>query len=391
MEHNRKLLRQHPADPIVRSDLAYACWITANIARSTGEFGKAGDHYRDAVGLLTRLNDRASVTDIDRLLLANARLDLGESLRMAGSPSEAETWYLQALDLLTGPGVPSGDERYPRTQASALIDLAGCQVATGRAMKARSHASKAIEILRPLAERPRSKDKDRLLLVYALASRSDALGACGEQGPSRSDLEEALKIAEELARQSSEVANTDHRYALTKIQIGLGRLLSKAGDLAGAAVQFDTAYAGLAVLWRENLRMPFMEADMAEALNGRAEATLVLLAAMPDASALKRAEEDCINARSSLLGIVHRWPDHYDYRRLLGQTIAALGRIALVRGERERAEHLLNESLEHHGRARGLNPLDPKVLASEAATKRTLETLKNHPVGDAMDPRRRLP
>jgi serine/threonine protein kinase/tetratricopeptide (TPR) repeat protein len=360
----RELVAKHPDDEGVQSELAHALWVTANIGRSMGEFDPARLRYEEAIRRLEAILVKEPRSDEIRLRLAAARIDLGEHLRMAGRPREAEPCYLAAIAFLERPGLHVDDENFNRIEAHALIDLAASRIETGRPLEARPNATKAVEILGSLAGKPKAKDKDRLLFIYALNTRSTARMDAGEVEEARADLSNALERARKLRGESDEIENTDFRYALAMTENEFGRFLIKAGEPAEALKRYDAAFAILANLWLQNLRLPFMEGDLATALNGRAGARLALLSSHPDPKALELARKDAVKARSNLEGLVTRFPTNYIFLGKLGQTLANLGRLARAEGDTKAAGEFLDLALKYHRQAGEANPESPDDRSS---------------------------
>ena len=155
-----------------------------------------------------------------------------------------------------------------------------------------------------------------------------------------------------------------------------GRLLRDAGEIAEAAMLFTKAFSILADLWKKNYRIPFMECDMAAALNARGGVRLALQSANPDPKALDLARADCVKARSNLDQLIHNWPDYYVYQGLQGQALANLGRISLAQNDPKQALELMELSLDRHQRALKANPESPDDKALEAIVREELKSLK---------------
>ena len=191
LEFYRDLIKTHPADADVRSELAHACRVKANIGRSMGQFEPARGLYVEAIDLLEPIVAHSPDSDDHRISLAWAHIDAGEHLRMAGNPRLAEDEQLKAIDALKRPSTTRMDDRYAQAEAVALIDLAAARLATGRPHEALPQARRAIELLEPLVDTPRSLSNNRMFFIYALATRAYARGETGDREAAWKDLEEA--------------------------------------------------------------------------------------------------------------------------------------------------------------------------------------------------------
>jgi tetratricopeptide (TPR) repeat protein len=357
------LFNMHRDDPDLRFELARARRISANIGRSMGEAGETHQRYDGAIRLLDALARIDPDSDRYRLERARARHDFGEYLRMAGQPRLAEEEQIKAIEALKPRGGAAiVDDRSTRMEASSLINLAVAQLETGRPRQALPHARRAVEMLTPLAEKPRVQQHDRLLHIYALNARAASLMASGDREGARKDLEVAAGLARELNKGRE---NTDTQFALGMVLDSQGLLFAEAGDQDEAIKRFDEANAILLDLYRKNQRFVFIEKELAVSWNGRGTARLAIHRVKPSPSLLDSAQSDCEQARASLERIAKLWPGNFIYQSLLGQSLGTLGRIALVRDKKEEARDLLEQSLARHQLALDANresPDDPKRI-----------------------------
>jgi tetratricopeptide (TPR) repeat protein/tRNA A-37 threonylcarbamoyl transferase component Bud32 len=373
--HHRDLIAKHPADPTLKHEMARAILVQANIRRSIGQFDEATKDYDEAIGLLA--NSDADPDPIDaRILLASVYIDRGENHRLAGRPGDAEPNYLEAIEIRKGLPADPEDDRVARIEAKALIDLAACRAEVDRPREAGPQAVRAVEILSELAGRPVAQQVDRLLLIYAINVLATTRRGSGEWQAARDDLADAIGRAKELR---STWENTDSRYAMALSLNERGLVLGQLGDHAGAATEFGAAFAILADLWKKNQRVPFMEGDLAASLGGRGAARLALLKGKLDPNALILAQKDCVKAREYLEQLVVRWPGHYVYQSLLGQSLATLGRIAEAQGNADQAHGLLTPAHERHKLALKANPNSPDDKILEPALRREIEARTSRP------------
>jgi tetratricopeptide (TPR) repeat protein len=368
----REIVSQHPADPDMKYELGNSCRIAANIGRSMGDEEATIELYNEGLGLLGTLVVENPGSDDYRIGLALAHVDSGEHKRMAGKPRAAESEQLRALEILQQAGaIAKVDERYHRIEAVALFDLASARLAMGRPLEALPQARKAVELLRPLVERPTIRNDDRIYYIYGLLNKAIANHESGHPVEARNELDEAARRTEEIGSSS-----TDALYAHALIQNERGRILAESGKAIEAEAAYHAAFSELFKLFLSNNRVPFIEREIAVARNGRGGARLAALGTSPDREALVPALEDCTKARDYLTSLVQQWPGHYDYHSQLGRALANLGRIARLMNQEKASCELMTQAITCHQRASKLNPDSPDDKKLEAAIRDELKTFE---------------
>ena len=358
VDHYRELLNTHQDDPDVRFALAHAYRITSDVGRSMGQYGSSYHLYYKAIDLLRLLMALDPESDHYRIELALTHQDLGEYLRMAGQTRAAEDELLKALETLKSRGkVDPEDISYARTEATTRINLAVTRLESGQSLEALPQATRAVDSLAALVEKPVANWLDRLYLAYALGAKASSLEDTGDRDGAWKCFEKARHLAEELIKRQN---NTDTQYGLAMIFNGEGMFLYKARDYAKAIEHFDAANSILTSIQSKNQHFFFLEREMAISWNGRGASRLACHRIEGDPNLLELARFDCEHARAKFEKVAEEWPGNFDLKLRLGKTFADLGRIALASREDEAAHKWFGQAIRYLELVMKISPQNPE-------------------------------
>jgi eukaryotic-like serine/threonine-protein kinase len=368
----REMLRSQPNDPAVRFGTARILRVAANIDRMTGRFEEALPLYREATNLLTALAGESPsvppIREIHEEMAFNA-IDTGEHLRMNGGPAASKAYFQNALDALDADGDRSSESTSRnRLRAMALLNLASAMNETGHYDEAKVNASRAIDLLLPLAGESIDHPEESLLLILAQDNLAVTQRELGNRPESARLFDLAIARASAL---NAKYNSPDIKRVLSSVQNDQGESLAALPARGReAAAAFELARRELVALARAYPHIPGIRRDFAVACNGIGGAFLAIHRAeiKNDPQKAKKDLESasiyCQNARRLLVDLL-KSREISEYESQLGRVLANLARIALAQGNRDSALPLFAEAALAHRKAITSNPesqVDRKLL-----------------------------
>jgi tetratricopeptide (TPR) repeat protein len=246
-----------------------------------------------------------------------------------------------ATGLASGPAGPPG---FRRTLATCLLDQAGVQYSLGKFTEVEDLSQKAAVLFRDLLDAPREQSHpyDPQLLAMALNRRAMAQRELRQFEAALTSHGEAVTRARALPGREG---NNDFQNFLGRALLEQGLTLERLPDRkADAEESFREAIA----IW-DSLRKQY--GQVASYFDGQAVAYQARGRIRVAQGLHKQAEDDFQMSVSLLEKVVAALTYIPDYRSHLGETYGALGRLALARGDPERAAYWLQKAKEALGEA----------------------------------------
>jgi serine/threonine-protein kinase len=334
----RDALGQQPEDPELRYWTARLQRYSANLHRQLNQLDVAGQLYTEATLMLDGLAVRAPEVPFYRDQLAETLRDQAQLLNRLGRLREAVT----ALDRSVGIAEQlaaefPGKADYRRTLAISRIDRSGIQLTLGETAASEADARAAAETYRDLT-RERVEGLDGLMVVLALNRLAVGLRELGRLDEALPIHAEAIERSAALRKQSPTNNNYEHFHGRSYVEQGktLARLPERRREAEASFTASLPIWESLQTRYektpqyREWPALSYLERGQVRAATGR-----------PGPAA-----EDFERARALFETLVGEAPDATSYRAGLGRACAALGRLALAGGDRDKAVDWLTKARE---------------------------------------------
>jgi tetratricopeptide (TPR) repeat protein len=335
----QQFLRQRPDDPDLRQRTAKLYRYSANVHRNLNETAAATQSYRESLRILEALVAASPTDRAYRDQLAETLRDYSQILNRTGQLRDAAATLGRSAEIAAGLRADAPDRpAYRRTLATTRLDLAGVEHARGQFAAEAAAAREAAELLRGLLDLPKDQSYalDRLLLAMALTRLAVAQRELGQLDDALATHADALAQAKaHLERRN----DNDAQHFLGRALVEQGRTRARFADRRPAAeADFNQAI----LLW-EDLQKRFQYAIYREwqALAYTARGDLRAASDRPGPAA-----EDYAKAQALLERLTQDSPDVPAYCGSLGRTYAALGRLALGRGDPRAAADWLTKAVE---------------------------------------------
>ena len=269
-----KVADNFPDDPGVQFQTAQVYRVIGGIERITEQIDGSTRAYDRAIGILSQLCE-SNPDDIEaRSWLVEDVIDRGSLFFMNGSTGRAERDFELALTHAEKLSSAIAHETRQRCTGMAHINLADVYILKGQPTKAVAAATRAVDLLGPLAESPVAtprRDTDRWLFSPALSNRAAAHERSGKKPP-RNPTSTALKRSrKDILIENAEYL--DARFQLASIASLRGKWLAEGPwDLPVALRSCDTAIEILKAFVEQSPTVPFYREQLATTLTIRARA-----------------------------------------------------------------------------------------------------------------------
>jgi eukaryotic-like serine/threonine-protein kinase len=351
LESSRQLLGQAPDDESLRRVTAKLYRYNANMRRLVGDLGNAERFYLESIKLEKGLIAEAPENTELRSQLAQTLRDYSQVQKMRGRLGESARTLDHSLtiyeELLNSVAQTIENKR---GRALTVLDMSEVQELRGQLPEAAQSCERIVAWFQELITAPKEKpvNFDRTFQAAAwtrLASCQRELNNPKEALPIHAQAVQQLK---KMLSDKTDIINTAHF---------LGRaLVARSKTLAALPDQRQEAESDLneaILLWQDLTAKNKLTAVywvwLGIAQQARGE--LFMLQERPDAAA-----EDLDQSRNHLQKMVKSGPNAPEYSAHLARTLAALGRLALTRGESDRAVQWYTQAIEAINIARAQSP-----------------------------------
>jgi tetratricopeptide (TPR) repeat protein len=301
-------LRGSPTDPALRQEWARATHRLGDIYRLLGQDEQAKAAYQQAIARLEKL--AAEFPDVPdfRQHLAISHNDLGELLRGASLPRDAEIHYRAALRLQQA--LPGRTAR--RELARTYNNLGILLKATSQSAEAKKAFNQEIRLLQELVEqRPEPADRAGLARGYLNLGNLEKL--MGHPGDAESCYGHAIRLLEELKRNDPRVRDYQLKLALTYTNLG-NLLLSLPPRQAEALRPCGRAVELYQKLADDFPRFPLYRKGLANSQNSLGLACWY-------AGHPRQADKSWAKALGSFEKLVADFPGQPEYESVLGMAL----------------------------------------------------------------------
>jgi serine/threonine protein kinase len=274
-----RLLRQSPASPAVRTEIARCERRSADALGASGMVAAALQHYRRAVGLLSALAAEAPGDSERALELARGHIALGDLLSWNSDLQGGLAEFGAARRILLG--LPPASPRTPTASAPGEVqrELAMTQTKTGDALcwqdrcrEAAAWHARAIAALEPLA-RAHPNDADTLhALLTAYLKMGEAMEGVGDADGRLAAAEKTLPVAAALV--AADPRNVRAQRTLSIAHNKLGDALAGKRRFGEAQARYAAALALQGALAERDPANVEYRRDLANTYNRVGEALL---------------------------------------------------------------------------------------------------------------------
>ncbi len=363
------MLRDRPADPEVRHQLAIGFRHLGDVTRQLGDMEEAEEFYTQAIDRLSELLRESP--DAELLFhLSETHNFLGEVHRLSGRPNQAQESYARAIELQQQLIVEQPEELLHRLHLGRSHDnRALAYRSEERLERARAESTEAVSHLRDLCASD-TQAAHRHHLARARLNQGAILRQVGSADSAEMAYREASALLGELSEEHSLVPDYRHELALS---LGnLGNLLARDPERRDKAKQAQQRSAELfRRLTREFPSIPIYRQELANTLNGLG----VTLVRSGDRV---KAQEKWEEAVAILRKLAAELPEVAEYHSRLGTTLGNVARLHLLQGEHAEARIRFEEAIGLVTSFLQVNPREPAYLGVWRSQHLALATTLMH-------------
>ena len=372
LEDYRSFVQYRPDDPALIRKTADVVRKAANIHRLLEEKEPSpGVLYQESLGLLDRLEVLQGATADSQLRRVLLTADEGAWNGMEGRSLEGEHDYTRGVELARE--CLSREPNSPGLKFSlavSLWSLAGARARLGRFDEARDLSQEALDIIGPMADKPRASWVRKLIRARIGLQQISIDRQAGDPEAAERRLEHVAASVDAL--EASDPLQPDVQATVAKLQMERTQLAIEFPDRPRAAEIEEHCLRALILLnqlYRQHTAIPNRSRELAEGLNNRAG--LYRTAAEPQ---LDRAEKDASDALRVIDSLFDRHkradnlrPADHESR---GDTLAELARIARLKKDDKLAADRFDQAAAEYEAALAIDP-------DRWSIRRSLERLKN--------------
>jgi serine/threonine-protein kinase len=353
VERYRQLLIQQPDDLALSADAAMAFRRCANLYRMVGQFEPAKRLYDEAMKRFAKVAaaEPAARSETRRCETLCDRADL---IFRAWGPKAAEQPMREALVAIRAVRKREPGSRAARqAEARAEGDLSDVLRELGRYDEAISLAQHAAEVFQRAADAAPQSAVSRVTAAFSAASLGQVLGEAGQLDEAAAALATASRRTIGDLRSNTRDANLRYILALTDFEQAVVRE-RRGGPTDEAAELVSEAVAELEQLSREFSGTTSFRRQLAQGtiIQGR------LALARGE---LERAASSAGRAVELLVALDRKSNSPAVFQPLLAAAYALAGEIELCRDDAAAAASMLAEAQDRFRRARAANPDSPRL------------------------------